>query len=118
VQDGKTGKRKVFAFKPEWIEVFELKSAKLPKVNARRNSDYGQRICQYFRRNAKLPFSAYNLRHAWAVRTIEYGLPDALSAQQMGHSLQVHNETYQAWIGFKTHQEMYEKLTKNSNKHS
>lgn len=110
VLKGKTGRRQVWAYYPEWIELFSLRSGQLPPVSGKRNSDYGDRTTQYFKRDAKLPFKPYDLRHAWAVRTIVFGLPDSLSAQQMGHSLTVHNETYQAWITAKTHQEMHERL--------
>jgi integrase len=49
-------------------------------------------------RRYEVPFSPYDLRHAWAVRTILMGLPDTVSARMMGHSVAIHNRTYHRWI--------------------
>jgi integrase len=51
----------------------------------------------------------YNLRHAWAVRTIEFDIPVELAAQQMGHSVLVHNDTYHAWISDGVHQRAFDR---------
>ena len=40
----------------------------------------------------------YDLRHAWAVRTIFYDLPDTVAARMMGHSVSLHTQTYHHWI--------------------
>ena len=40
----------------------------------------------------------YGLRHAWAVRTIFYDLPDTVAARMMGHSVSLHTQTYHHWI--------------------
>ena len=40
----------------------------------------------------------YDLRHAWAVRTIHIGLPDTVAARMMGHSVAIHTRTYHHWI--------------------
>jgi len=66
----------------------------VPEVTARRSSDLGERLSHYFRRWAKIPFPPYDLRHCWAVRTLEFGLDVSLAAAQMGHSVQVHTELY------------------------
>ena len=46
----------------------------------------------------ELPLNPYDLRHAWAVRTIHIGLPDTVAARMMGHSVTVHTKTYHHWI--------------------
>jgi hypothetical protein len=46
----------------------------------------------------KCPWKIYNLRHAWAVRTMALGMKDHLAAKEMGHSVEVHQRIYQAWI--------------------
>lgn len=40
----------------------------------------------------------YNLRHAWAVRSIRAGLNASLAAKCMGHALGVHHSTYHRWL--------------------
>jgi integrase len=45
-----------------------------------------------------LPITPYDLRHAWAVRTIHIGLPDTVAARMMGHSVAIHTRTYHHWI--------------------
>ena len=97
----KTGRHEVWPFYPEWVERFDLANGKLPKVNTDLSTTtlqrIGQQVTTQFRRY-KIPFSPYDLRHAWAVRTILMGLPDAVAARMMGHSVQVHNRTYHRWM--------------------
>ncbi|MCY7275975.1 MAG: hypothetical protein LH702_20115 [Phormidesmis sp. CAN_BIN44] len=66
----------------------------------------GGRVTQAFKRYGFV--KPYNLRHCWAVRTIEFGLPVELAAQQMGHSLKVHADRYHAWISDDVHQRAYD----------
>lgn len=109
--DTKTGSREVWPCYPEWADRWGLEKQALPDVNLKRtNSKIGHSVTEYL--SPKLPFTPYDLRHAWAVRTIAFGWPDALSAQQMGHSLAVHNDTYQRWINKRDHQKVYDILMK------
>ncbi|NJL40822.1 MAG: site-specific integrase [Leptolyngbyaceae cyanobacterium SM1_4_3] len=97
----KTGQHEVWPFYPEWVERFNLREVRLPQVNTDLNQttpqQIGQQVTTQFRRYG-LPFSPYDLRHAWAVRTIHFGLPDTVAAQMMGHSVAIHNRTYHRWI--------------------
>ncbi|NDJ16377.1 site-specific integrase [Myxacorys almedinensis] len=97
----KTGSHQVWAFYPEWIEEFELRTIQLPDLETDLTKTtlqrIGQRVTAQFRRYG-IPFSPYNLRHAWAVRTIHFGLPDTVAAKMMGHSVAVHTRTYHQWI--------------------
>jgi integrase len=97
----KTGQHQVWPFYPEWVEQFKLREVRLPAINTDLSQTTLQRIGQLvtvqFRRY-DLPFSPYDLRHAWAVRTIHFGLPDTVAAQMMGHSVAIHNRTYHRWI--------------------
>lgn len=115
VGEGKTGSRKVYPFYPEWCELWKLNEGTLPAVTGRTNSDLGNRVTHAFKRYA-IPFAPYDLRHAWAVRSMEFGLDVSLSAQQMGHSVKVHTEIYYAWISDEVHQRAYEALINNSNR--
>ncbi|WNZ28195.1 hypothetical protein HJG54_35365 (plasmid) [Leptolyngbya sp. NK1-12] len=110
VLKGKTGERRVWAFHPEWYEQFNLANPILPAVNLnRRNDQIGHSATRHFW-EIGCPFRLYDLRHAWAIRTLEYGLEDALAAKQMGHSVEVHNDIYQQWIDGHIHQRAYERL--------
>ena len=97
----KTGQHDVWPFHPEWVEAFNLRDITLPKINTDLNTTtlqlVGQQVSKQFKRYG-LPFSPYDLRHAWAVRTVHAGLPDTVSARMMGHSVAIHNRTYQKWI--------------------
>lgn len=119
VLKGKTNKRKprqVWAYYPEWVEAFNLREQLLPPVTGKKHTDYGDRVTHYLRVTAKMPFLPYDLRHSWSRRAVVFGLPDALAAQQMGHSLKVHNETYQCWIDARTHQQVHESLKARSDR--
>lgn len=97
----KTGSHAVWPFYPEWVKQFNLEQVNLPPLNRdlahttlRR---IGQQVnCQF--RRYQIPFSPYDLRHAWAIRTIHFGLADTVAAQMMGHSVAIHTRTYHRWI--------------------
>jgi integrase len=102
----KTGEHQVWPFRPEWVEAFGLERlgrdpGALPRVSTdlRRTTlqQVGRRVAEQFRRYG-LPITPYDLRHAWAVRTIHIGLPDTVAARMMGHSVAIHTRTYHHWI--------------------
>ncbi|MGG6269452.1 site-specific integrase [Leptolyngbya sp. AN03gr2] len=97
----KTGSHQVWAFHPEWIEAFNLREIQLPSVETNLSKttlqQVGKRVTTQFNRY-DLPFSPYDLRHAWAIRTIHIGLSDTVAAKMMGHSVQIHTRTYHQWI--------------------
>ena len=102
----KTGEHQVWPFQPDWVDRFELGrlalgDGNLPAVctDLRRTTlqQVGRRVAEQFRRYG-LPITPYDLRHAWAVRTIHIGLPDTVAARMMGHSVAIHTRTYHHWI--------------------
>lgn len=102
----KTGEHQVWPFQPDWVDRFALAAlatgaAALPPVNTdlRQTTlqQVGRRVAEQFRRY-NLPITPYDLRHAWAVRTIHIGLPDTVAARMMGHSVAIHTRTYHHWI--------------------
>ncbi len=102
----KTGEHEAWPFHPEWVESFELTRLNedknvLPKINVDLNvttlQKVGKRVAEQFKRYC-LPLTPYDLRHAWAVRTIHIGLPDTVAARMMGHSVAIHTRTYHHWI--------------------
>lgn len=103
INRGKTGERYVWPLFPEWSEKWNLQKIILPEVTGRTNSDLGNRVTKAFAK-AQISFSPYNLRHAWAVRSLEFGLDISLAAAQMGHSVAVHSKIYHHWITKDVHQ--------------
>ena len=102
----KTGEHQVWPFQPEWVDRFSLSTLggsqdALPRIQTdlRRTTlqQVGRRVSEQFRRY-DLPITPYDLRHAWAVRTIHIGLPDTVAARMMGHSVAIHTRTYHHWI--------------------
>jgi len=102
----KTGEHQVWPFHPEWVSLFELDKITdtadlLPKIKTNLNDTtlqhIGRRVSEQFRRY-KIAFTPYDLRHAWAVRTILIGLPNTVAAKMMGHSVSIHTKTYHHWI--------------------
>jgi integrase len=102
----KTGEHQVWPFQPGWVERFALERlgtqpAALPQIRTdlpgTTLQQVGRRVAEQFRRYG-LPLTPYDLRHAWAVRTIHIGLPDTVAARMMGHSVAIHTRTYHHWI--------------------
>ncbi|MGF1524294.1 MAG: site-specific integrase [Leptolyngbyaceae cyanobacterium] len=97
----KTGFHDVWPFPPQWTNEFGLREISLPNLETNLEKTtlqrIGQQVTLQFRRYG-IPFTPYDLRHAWAVRTILIGLPDTVAARMMGHSVAVHNRTYHRWI--------------------
>ncbi len=102
----KTGEHQIWPFQPEWVDAFELprladSKGLLPPVRTDLGrttlQQVGRRVAEQFRRYG-LPLTPYDLRHAWAVRTIHLGLPDTVAARMMGHSVTIHTRTYHHWI--------------------
>jgi integrase len=106
VDQGKTGQRLVWACYPEWVEQFDLRNPQLPGVTGKAHSDFTNRWCSYFQN--RFPFTALDLRHAWAIRTLACGLPYSEAAAQMGHSVTVHERTYHRWITRETRQKIFD----------
>lgn len=96
VLDGKTGARSVFPCYPEWWEKWELWDVKLPNVSGKDNRTLGGRVTQAFKRYKV--GQPYNLRHAWAVRSMLFGMDVAMASAQMGHSVDLHCKVYHKWI--------------------
>jgi integrase len=104
----KTGQRRVYPFYPEWAD-WGCGDVNLPAVTGRNNTDLGQRVTHAFTRY-EIPFAPYDLRHAWAIRTMMFGLADSLAAKQMGHSVKVHCEIYHRWISDLAQDRAYQAL--------
>lgn len=116
VREGtKTGAREVWPCYPEWAEEWGLVNAVLPPVDLERsNQKIGHSVSKYL--SPRLDFVPYDLRHAWAIRTLLFGWPVELSARQMGHSVDVHTRTYQRWISSQQIESVYHLLVERSDR--
>jgi integrase len=103
----KTGSRIAYAIHPEWVSEWGLMDICRPNVTGKIPSDYGARNKRQFQRY-KIPFPAYNLRHAYAVRVSALGdVSTAIAARWMGHSESIHIATYHYWIKDQVSEDVY-----------
>lgn len=109
VLEGKTGYRQCWPLRPEWAEQWDLKNIKRPPVTGGCHADFGDRVCKFFARSPA-HFCAYDLRHAWAIRALSFGLDTSLAAKQMGHSLVTHTQTYHLALNERQQQQAYDLL--------
>ncbi|MDH6058872.1 site-specific integrase [Chrysosporum bergii ANA360D] len=104
----KTGERQALPLYKQWILDFDLRNPKylemLAEVIGKKNqNNYAeitaltQRVSWWFRKIG-LDFKPYDLRHAWAIRAHILGIPIKAAADNLGHSVQVHTQTYQRWF--------------------
>ncbi|GJD15271.1 Phage integrase [Rivularia sp. IAM M-261] len=105
-KENKTGARRVFPLYPEWIEKFDLKNPEyleMLKEVLLDKKTFSQinavRVCcsSWFRR-VGIDFDPYDLRHAWAIRAHLLGIPIKAAADNLGHTVEIHTETYQKWF--------------------
>ena len=104
----KTGEREALPLYKQWIADFDLRNPKYSQmlvdaVNKKDKNNYAQitgltqRVSWWFRKIG-LDFKPYDLRHAWAIRAHILGVPIKAAADNLGHSVQVHTQTYQRWF--------------------
>ena len=113
VLEGKTGYRQCWPLQPQWAQEWNLREIKRPNVTGQEHADFGDRVCKFFARSP-FDFCAYDLRHAWAIRAIRFGLDSSLAAKQMGHSLVTHTQTYHLAINEREQQRAYDQLLARS----
>ena len=115
-EDTKTGFRVACALYPEWIEMFSLRTLKLPSPRANyENERLGGLVTAAFKQ-AKIPFNPYDLRHCWARRSIAFGMDPRIAALCMGHSLEVHFKIYCHWFTEEEIKRELERIKQNPNR--
>lgn len=105
----KQEKRLCYPVHPHWWEEWGLRDGRMPETARQSNRDRGKYVCLVFRRYG-IPFTPYDLRHAFAVRNLMLGTPESITAKWMGHSIKMHTDTYQRWITKKQHQRVFQEL--------
>ncbi len=107
-RDCKTGEREALPLYKQWIADFDLRNPKYAEmlvdvINQKDKNNHAQitaltqRVSWWFRKIG-LEFKPYDLRHAWAIRAHIIGIPIKAAADNLGHSVQVHTQTYQRWF--------------------
>lgn len=101
----KTGMRTVLPIYSEWADLWQLDKGQLPKGNtwdlSLGNDKLGKKITKWFNDNG-LPLKPYDLRHCYAVRTVKF-MDERKAAKLMGHTVVVHQVTYQYWADEKVY---------------
>jgi len=90
----KTGSRRVTPCPSTWVTRFALRDLARPTQSP---SALSKTFNDALDRDS-ISIKPYNLRHAYALRLLDRGVSADLGARLMGHSLQVHQSTYQRWI--------------------
>jgi integrase len=107
-KDCKTGEREALPLYKQWIDEFDLRNPKYlamlaTAISKKDNTNHAeitaltQRVSWWFRKIG-LDFKPYDLRHAWAIRAHILGIPIKAAADNLGHGVQVHTQTYQRWF--------------------
>lgn len=110
IPKSKTGYHVSRPILPEWVGLWNLQTIDRPNVQGKTLRDYGQRTHRQFDRYG-VPFNPYDLRHAYAIRgSVVKGLPVKIMADQMGHSVSVHEKIYQRWLKESTADEVFDRL--------
>jgi hypothetical protein len=90
---------------------FPLKTRR--NYTGKTNSDLGNRIGDAFRSHG---FNkAYNLRHAWAIRSISF-IPIELAAPMMDHDISVHKKTYHRFLQASDYERFYQLMMDQPNR--
>ena len=90
----KTGSRLVTPCPAEWVRKLDLHQLPRPTQGAKQ---IGKVFCDALDRDG-IAIAPYDLRHAFALRLLSKGVPTETGARLMGHSPQVHHQTYRRWI--------------------
>ncbi len=105
-KDCKTGERQALPLHKQWIEEFDLRNPKYlemlkevtsQELNFKQITNLTRSVSRWFRQ-VEIDFTPYDLRHAWAIRAHLLGIPIKAAADNLGHTVQIHTETYQRWF--------------------
>ena len=112
---GKTGRRVVYSCHARWVNDFRLWEVQAPNAKSEMsNKRLGERTSKAFKRHS-VPHVPYALRHAYAIRLARMpngGVPVAIAAKWMGHSVAVHTRTYHSAISEREYREVWERVVK------
>lgn len=103
---GKTGERIAYPLHPRWVEEWALPDLLKPQIKFVEPEPWqcGQAVTKalwkYLNEFPRvLKHRPYDLRHAYALRgATQYNIPARVMAGMMGHSIEVHLNTYSRWL--------------------
>ena len=84
----------------EW-DLFGTGQERLPETFGKRAVHPEQCVSMQFNRarlEAGIEYTAYAIRHAWAINSIKKGTNIRLAARSLGHTVSEHESTYLTWI--------------------
>jgi integrase len=94
----KTGFHIAWPVHKHWIKDFKLRKEHRPPQS---KDDVAHAANDYLHKRGRVPFPLYNLRHAYAIRLFNKNIPSSIGAKVMGHSEEIHRNTYQRWYNAK-----------------
>ena len=103
---GKPYLREAWALPEEWIK--ELNLCEIHKPTCHR-LNVSRQYSDYMERNNLKYRPLYNLRHAYAIRSLVQGIEISTAARLMGHSETTHRKHYHLWINKKNMRALREK---------
>ena len=92
--DTKTGVHIAWPCNERWLTEFKLLEMCRPTQG---KETVGNVANNYLHDRGPLPWPLYHLRHAYAIRLFNKGIPSDVGARLMGHSETVHRQTYKRW---------------------
>lgn len=110
-ENSKTGAGIVYPYPAAWVDAFNLKDIRLPKLkrfDEITNRVIGGKVWTAF--NRYVDFNPYQLRHAFAVRMAKTGVPDTVAAKMMRHDLNTHYRVYQRHFSQRDMEEVWNRL--------
>jgi hypothetical protein len=87
--------RDAWALPDEWIEELNLREMHKPTCH---RLNVARQYSDYMERNNLKYWPLYNLRHAYAIRSLVQGIEISTAARLMGHTELTHRTHYQLWI--------------------
>ena len=103
---GKPYLRESWSLPDEWIKELNLREMHKPTCN---RLNIARQFSDYMDRNNLKHWPLYNLRHAYAIRSLVKGIEISMAARLMGHTESTHRKHYQLWISKKDMRAMREK---------
>jgi integrase len=100
-ENSKTGERTVPPIHPKWVELFGLDGrSRIPELlewsPEQSNTRLGRKVGGGFKGHGF--GDPYDLRHCYARRCLTKGMTSDIACRLMGHSRDVHEQKYRAWI--------------------
>lgn len=111
VVEGKTGQRIVAPLPRAWAERWNLHEQVLPNWTIKKPKDMQARLYEALVVRLGFNHRLYVLRHCFARRMFEAGVPVPIAAKLMGHSEPIHSRTYQRWVESETVLAAFERFT-------